>query len=429
MTTTDRGRPLVRPGFLKGSIVAFALLIPVVAYTVWGYVETRRLNAAIAAIVRNGEPVSEPYRRLTGQAAEADRTYRAAATLAEGLFSDMPTAFFSRLGEAEREGVFPPDVASRMRELTDRYRESVTLAERAAALPFEGFAPGASGRAFGFLNSGLASLVRLLGLEAAVRAFDGDGAGAANALYAEGLIEKESQFFARARLATDLRIAAEHVRLPAAGLARLEGVLASLDVDERPKREWQRFRAEVLRQFQLTRASSPVIGYRVVPPWFAHELNQDLDIFAKLVTAADGPWPGRIDRVVAIGEWPSRLGGSRTDLRALLNEDMVRHAQDLAIVRSMRLVVAIERHRRAHGEKSPARLEDMVPEYLTALPIDPFSGKPLIMAAEANGYVVYSVGANRRDEGGGDVNAGFASATAWPRGLYTNDSGIRIRYR
>ena len=51
------------------------------------------------------------------------------------------------------------------------------------------------------------------------------------------------------------------------------------------------------------------------------------------------------------------------------------------------------------------------------------------MAADASGYMVYSVGANRRDEGGRDVDAGYASATAWPRGVYTNDTGIRIRYR
>ena len=66
----------MRRGFLKGSIVAFALLIPVLAYNVWDYVETRRLNAVIETLVRNGESISEPYRILSALEKEADRTYR-----------------------------------------------------------------------------------------------------------------------------------------------------------------------------------------------------------------------------------------------------------------------------------------------------------------------------------------------------------------
>ena len=70
-----------------------------------------------------------------------------------------------------------------------------------------------------------------------------------------------------------------------------------------------------------------------------------------------------------------------------------------------------------------------MPDYLPALPIDPFSGKPLILANEADGYVVYSVGANRRDDGGRDVSEGFALVPAWSRATYTADTGIRIQYR
>jgi hypothetical protein len=165
---------------------------------------------------------------------------------------------------------------------------------------------------------------------------------------------------------------------------------------------------------------------RIIPPWVARQTNRQIEIFSKLVNAADGPWPQRIDRVVAVGEWPIVFG--RTTSHDVLESFMLQYAQDLALVRAMRFVIAIERYRRTHGEQPPARAEELVPDYLTSLPIDPFTGKPLMMTADAGGYVVYSAGANRRDEGGGDVDVGFASPTAWPRGTYTADTGIRIRY-
>ncbi len=46
----------------------------------------------------------------------------------------------------------------------------------------------------------------------------------------------------------------------------------------------------------------------------------------------------------------------------------------------------------------PARLEDLVPKYLSALPLDPFSGEPLRYNATQG--LIYSVGMNLKDEGG-----------------------------
>ncbi len=46
----------------------------------------------------------------------------------------------------------------------------------------------------------------------------------------------------------------------------------------------------------------------------------------------------------------------------------------------------------------PARLEDLVPKYLSALPLDPFSGEP-VRYNRAQG-LIYSVGMNLKDEGG-----------------------------
>ena len=57
---------------------------------------------------------------------------------------------------------------------------------------------------------------------------------------------------------------------------------------------------------------------------------------------------------------------------------------------------------RYHAEKDgwPARLADLVPDYLPEVPVDPFDGKPLRMTTADGGTILYSVGLNGKDEGG-----------------------------
>ena len=61
--------------------------------------------------------------------------------------------------------------------------------------------------------------------------------------------------------------------------------------------------------------------------------------------------------------------------------------------------------------RAPESLDDLVPEYLPEVPIDPFSGVPLHWYPTNDGLIVYSVGVNRRDEtgsrGDGDTRATY----------------------
>lgn len=64
---------------------------------------------------------------------------------------------------------------------------------------------------------------------------------------------------------------------------------------------------------------------------------------------------------------------------------------------------AIERYRLAEG-RLPAALTDLVPQFLDAIPSDVMDGQPLRYAVEPEGgYRLYSVGWNRRDDGGETV--------------------------
>jgi hypothetical protein len=68
--------------------------------------------------------------------------------------------------------------------------------------------------------------------------------------------------------------------------------------------------------------------------------------------------------------------------------------------RALLAAIAIERHRLTHQGALPANLEQLVPEFLKSVPADPFDGQALRYKLLPKGYVVYSVGPNRKDDGG-----------------------------
>lgn len=59
---------------------------------------------------------------------------------------------------------------------------------------------------------------------------------------------------------------------------------------------------------------------------------------------------------------------------------------------------ALELYRRAHGSY-PEQLVQLVPEYLPALPEDEFTQQPLLYRPEGTGYVLYSCGTDKKDDG------------------------------
>jgi len=70
-----------------------------------------------------------------------------------------------------------------------------------------------------------------------------------------------------------------------------------------------------------------------------------------------------------------------------------------AMIRLLICELAIQAYRSEYAS-APRQLEDLVPDYLPAMPEDPFSGKPLVYRCTQEGYLLYSVGYNERDDGG-----------------------------
>jgi len=66
---------------------------------------------------------------------------------------------------------------------------------------------------------------------------------------------------------------------------------------------------------------------------------------------------------------------------------------------NLHLAFALAAYHRDNGNYPP-KLEELVPKYMPAIPVDLFSDKPLIYRLEGKGYLLYSVGPNGKDDGG-----------------------------
>jgi hypothetical protein len=60
---------------------------------------------------------------------------------------------------------------------------------------------------------------------------------------------------------------------------------------------------------------------------------------------------------------------------------------------------AAERYRRAHGAW-PNAASDLVPAFMATVPEDPWSGKPVLMSSDADGFRIWSIGRDGVDDRG-----------------------------
>lgn len=83
------------------------------------------------------------------------------------------------------------------------------------------------------------------------------------------------------------------------------------------------------------------------------------------------------------------------DLNKFLNSNDRREQK----FQNLRVAMALAAYRADHG-KYPETLAALQPKYLPTIPLDLFSGEPLIYEPDDKGYLLYSVGENAIDDGG-----------------------------
>ena len=67
----------------------------------------------------------------------------------------------------------------------------------------------------------------------------------------------------------------------------------------------------------------------------------------------------------------------------------------------------------ADHHRLPDTLADLVPKYLDAVPTDPYNGQPIVYRPDSPGPMLYSVGPDRRDDGGKQLRR-MESTWIWP---------------
>jgi hypothetical protein len=413
-------RPPVRRRVLKWSWVALLALAPFAIHSVWGYVEARRLRTAIDAIEAKGEPVRWSTALPSADAARSDRYYRAAAALSSRIWDRLPPV----AGTLSRE--WSLDLGEKLRDFLAEYRIALELLDLAAPLPYEDPDPP------GYVGGDLMPAIRLGYFQAIERALHNDAEGAAAALYATIRAGRyydgdPGQYLFSYWSPLAVTEVLERTRPTQPSLALVAQALADADRDDILRAQFLFLRVEWLRR----RPADPwFIGPQARPifvvnrPLATHRVVSQLEALERLLEAANAPWPDRIDAIVATdaGALDFAFGPEEFD-RVRVQRVVWNATRLLAVTRAMRIAVAVELYRRDHGESLPNDLNALVPTYLTSLPIDPFAGKELRFEKDGAGYVVYSLGSNRRDDGG-DVMIGLENGER-----SAPDPGIRIRYR
>lgn len=119
-----------------------------------------------------------------------------------------------------------------------------------------------------------------------------------------------------------------------------------------------------------------------------------LDIMNKFIEAGKLPLEKRLDAAEQIKNERNNISNIHILLKATAPNYTRFFSDELASIsrlRAAQAAIAVQRYRLKNG-KLPDSLSDLVPEYLKAVPLDPFDGKELRYKKLDTGFVVYSIG-------------------------------------
>lgn len=443
--TTTKVPP--RRGVRRGLLVALVLSLLLALHAAWDHVERRRLVREIEQIQRRGEPVQVPVSSAT---TGAGTKYAAAALLTMAL-PDVWTLSEAAPLQSHRSGDADTPDDQRVREVLDAGRMALALADEAAEIECDGLPPGAD---FAYRTGGLAALTRLIALRTHTLAADGRADESARSAIT-GLAVRRVVAEQPGLVLRDTSVGAV---LSAArpGLDILREWQEALERAEDSERVVRTLLGARARYLELVwrhafgpspdtprRQTLPMRGLleRLWRPWFARQVRGDLLEWAEVIAAARLP-PAERAALLAPLEHERRLeppgsafvrgrwfmGLPRSNAWPLLSHAVRRDT--LALDRAGRVALAIERYRYDHGDGLPSSLDALVPAYLTAVPVDPFTDAPLLYRRTPSGYVVYSVGTDGTDDGG-DVH--LPARERGPNGLLfqpgSRDVGVAVEYQ
>ena len=450
-------KPYVRPRFLKWSLAALAIVLPIGVHALWDAIEVYQVQAAIQRVADSGAPVSAPQladRLPVAAEQNAAPYYLSAALLLDEYDAAAPARYRPQDQQPDilatwlNNGTVPRMLAEEQAEWTPAKAEALKLLDRATALTFTRLAPATG---YTYRVNGLTLLARLAGERTALAAAKGDAVGATSSMLAElGIFGSRERPLAAGSSqpgrqplmqpflqGTMLRLGLllNSVSLDEPALASLAGAFATADEDDGLTWYFNARRATAIDDFRsafgmasagntfLSRfgRNSVSLPQRFLRPWKTRQFRRLLELDAEAVAATRLAWPQRLDALVdvsnrGLGLFTFSYGGPWSSVFFLPAIPI-----NIASTRVARAAIAIERYRIAHGGELPSTLDALVPQYLDAQPIDPYSGKPLHYQHAGANYVVYSEFTNRKDDGG----RLWLSRSV--RDMETGDLGLRVQ--
>jgi hypothetical protein len=439
-TDTD---PSVRPPrrrlplryFIAALISVLAL--PVVIWVVWGWIEATRLDRALDALEARHEPLDVAELELkptTPEQRQASHFYGQAGKLVDTrAIATHEAAQLATAIETACSRGFDSEHNAQIRALV-QFEQSFppvfALLERASDLDARGWDDGDRPRRYSMEEMRPITLARANVVHIARLACSGEGDAAARALLASLRLRRVwvSAMIAPIALQTSHSLSSIlMLTTPSASLLHALEAEYLAAADETAFAAWmQRERAVWLSMalpgmFSDLPGSAPrmtplqAMALRVVRPLRDHRIVDELNEFDAAMEIATEPWPRKLDAIAEFGE-TRRSRNSQSMPRGLL-ETLTRpvgaHAASNALMgyiggmtetlarnRASAAAIAVTLYRGdKHGE-FPHTLSELVPAYLPAAPVDPYSGASLTYRHDGNGFKVYSIGANRQDDGG-----------------------------
>ncbi len=432
------------------AIVACIVLVPMAAHRLWDYLEIRRLVAEIEEIKRRGEPVTGSQAGALRQPGKdsAGRYYLAGAMLALGSNASRDTARFRQwaiLAPAEEPP--PPDLVEALANTVRDNTDALSLADEGARRVFEGLPPGTE---YSYRASSLAALSTMVAARTLHEATTGRGDEAVESALVWLRLRQAIRDALWVSVGThDVPVVLSLSRPSDVALGRLQ---QALEDAERPTevldtlvRERARYLDVVWRRHYGATPDAPgafgmPISGTLVRPIVSRNAVSALRVWATLIDLAGRPraeWRARYEELTMAHPSPRRgqAGGIfSTMVGAVVPLGLFGAAMDgdsLVADRAARAAVAVERYRRDHEDALPVSLDDVVPVYLDAVPVDPYAGRPLRYLASGIGYTIYSVGPDLQDDGGDltsetEGRLARGAPTAPIRGA---DVGVRITTR
>lgn len=433
-------------------IAVLIALVPIAAHRLWDYIELRRLISEFEAVLAKGEPVTESqglarwsFQAWSSHAADAGAYYIAGGMIAPALSRSNRSTDSLRDWLAGAVPEASAETLERLRALVGESSDALALADKAAGLQYSTLPPGTE---YNYRDSHVLLLARLVAARTLALSWSGDGdaavSSALSALKLRRPLTELRWWFARAADHETAAILSLSRPSPSA-LVSLQSALHAEDARDRVLDGLLLDRARAIEGFWKKHyGPDPQVpgDYRLPMrsvmqtarrPLVTRRAVRTMRTWAELVDVARKPWPQRIDAVDALIRRNSRPGSASSDGMSLselptLGLSTPRIAVIAVLDRTAITAIAIERFRRDNDGAVPGALAELVPRYLTAVPEDPYSGQPLLLARGQTSYTVYSVGPDRRDDRGDLISEHLAAQKRGygQRPLRGRDAGIRV---